>query len=342
MIAGNSLGIDYHSESLQVSIIASSGEKLGSRKCPNSVEEMVRYVEPFGEVKGGAVEVSCGAAAFVDEVRTRTGWDIKLCHPGFVNRMKNNPDKSDKTDGDLLGDLHRVGYLPEVWLAPLHLRDLKQLIRLRCQDVDYQTQLKLRIRAIFRHFRVPLPERFSFKAGWSKQWLKDNLGALPKQTQWVVEQQLQRLENTQRQIKESEKRLLEWAQNDSYTAWLMTKRGIGLVTSSLLRAEIGTVSRFRRSKQFARFCGMTPRNNSTGKRMADSGLINAGCAQLKKAIVQVSHILRRVDPKWWEMAVRLKKEGKHTNVITAAIGNRWLRVLYHEMCQFEQTLAPAA
>lgn len=342
MIAGNSLGIDYHSKSIQVSVVAASGKKLGSRKCPNSVAEVIRYAEPFGKVKGGAVEVSCGAAAFVDEMRTLTGWNLKLCHPGFVNRMKNNPDKSDKCDGDLLADLHRVGYLPEVWLAPLHLRDLKQLIRLRSQDVEYQCQLKLRMRAIFRHFRITFPETFNLNTKWAKQWIRDNLGLLPVQTQWVVGQQLQRLENTEKQIKETEEMLSKWAEGDSYTSWLMTKRGIGLVTATLLRSEIGTVTRFRRSKQFARFCGMTPRNNSTGERVADSGLIHAGCPQLKRAIVQISKTLSRVEPKWTKLAARLKSAGKHANVITAAIGNRWLRGLYHEMRQFEQTLALAA
>lgn len=46
-------------------------------------------------------------------------WNVTLAHPGIVNRMKQNPDKSDCSDAFVLGDLKRIGYLPKVWLAPM-------------------------------------------------------------------------------------------------------------------------------------------------------------------------------------------------------------------------------
>ena len=44
----------------------------------------------------------------------RAGWSLDLARPGFVKRMKQNPDKSDYTDAQMLADLVRVGYLPRV------------------------------------------------------------------------------------------------------------------------------------------------------------------------------------------------------------------------------------
>ena len=335
MLTGNSIGIDYHSKIIQVSVLDSLGNKLGNRKCGNDVGEVIRYAEKLGPVRGGAIEVSCGAAAFADEIRQKAGWDLRLCHPGFVNRMKNNPDKTDASDGLLLADLHRVGYLPEVWLAPLYLRDLKQIIRLRCQEVDHQRKLKQRIRSVFRHFRVQCPEKFNLRNKCSKVWVRSQVQQLPPNSQWVVMQQLNKLEQTESDIKELEKKLTALAKNDNYITWLITKRGIGLVTAVLFRSEIGTITRFRRSKQFARFCGLTPCNHSSGDRVADSGLIRAGCPELKRAILQVAHILRRRDPRWALFAKRLEASGKSYCVVVAAIGNRWLRQLYHEMRNFE-------
>ena len=49
--------------------------------------------------------------------------------------MEANPDKSDKSDADLVCDLNRVGYLPEVWLAPEWIRDLRAVVRYRQQLV---------------------------------------------------------------------------------------------------------------------------------------------------------------------------------------------------------------
>jgi hypothetical protein len=56
----------------------------------------------------------------------RAGWSVSLAHPGFVARMKQNPDKTGHSDARLLADLLRVGYLPKVWLAPAELRELRR------------------------------------------------------------------------------------------------------------------------------------------------------------------------------------------------------------------------
>ncbi len=41
----------------------------------------------------------------------------------------------------------------------------------------------------------------------------------------------------------------------------------------MLRAEIGRFDRFGSGKQLARFCGLSPRNASSGTRQADAGLV---------------------------------------------------------------------
>jgi hypothetical protein len=52
---------------------------------------------------------------------------VSLGHPAYIARMKSSPDKTDFSDGRLLADLTRVGYLPCVWLAPQSIRELRQL-----------------------------------------------------------------------------------------------------------------------------------------------------------------------------------------------------------------------
>lgn len=335
MLSKNAIGIDYHLNSVRVCVMQPNGKKLGNQKLNNSVGEIIRYVKQFGEVGAGAVEVSCGAATFVDELKTASGWDIRLCHPGYVNRMKNSPDKSDKSDAELLADLCRVGYLPEVWLAPEELRDLRQLVRFRSQQVNRQKATKLRIRATLRNFRIQTPPRFEVGTKWSRKWLESELERLPEHSRWIIQMTLLELDSAKNLIGLIEKRLAKWAKSDRLCRWLMQQRGIGLIIATLIRVEVGTATRFSRSKQFARFCGLTPRNCSSGERQADSGLIHAGNSKLKCAIIQVSHLLRRYDPHWKEFGAKLAEKGKPVCVVVAAIANRWLRRLFHEMRNFE-------
>lgn len=73
----------------------------------------------------------------------------------------------------------------------------------------------------------------------------------------------------------------------------MTLAGVGLVTAATMRAEIGRFDRFDTGKQLARFCGVTPRNASSGARQADAGLIRAGNPQLRTLLIELAHRLIR-------------------------------------------------
>jgi hypothetical protein len=68
--------------------------------------------------------------------------------------MRHNPNKTDKSNGFLLSDLNMVGYLPEVWLAPEEVQDLRAMVRYRKQLVEQRKEVKLRIRAILRQHRI--------------------------------------------------------------------------------------------------------------------------------------------------------------------------------------------
>jgi transposase len=98
-----------------------------------------------------------------------------------------------------------------------------------------------------------------------------------------------------------------------------------------IRAEIGRFDRFRTGKQLARFCGLSPRNASSGQRQADAGLIKAGNPQLRATLIEAAHRLKRYDPHWRQRGEQWRQRGKPGSVVAAAIANRWVRWLHHVM-----------
>jgi len=116
-----------------------------------------------------AIESCSGAAHLAEELIEQTGWAVTLGHPGMVNRMKQNPDKSDKADAWILADLIRLGYLPKVWLAPEEIRQLRSLVRFRAQKVKQRTRVKLRLRSILREHRIKSPQGIN---AWTQAWLR--------------------------------------------------------------------------------------------------------------------------------------------------------------------------
>lgn len=334
-IAGNSVGIDYHEKTLQVCITSPEGKVLHNRGIANEVEHVVDVLQRYEPISSVVAEACTGSANFLDRLHVRTGHEVKLCHPGYAQRMKHNPDKTDFSDSELLSDLNRVGYLPQVWLAPEGIRDMRTLIRYRQQIVQRKKDTKLRVRAILRHHGIKIPAEISI---WSKRgvaWLQ-TLTDLPQHASWILTEHLEELGVCATKLKRCEQRFCVVAERDQVIQQLVRYDGIGLVTAVVMRAEIGWFSRFRKGKQLARFCGATPRNASTGAKHADAGLIRAGNPLLKSVIIEAAHRIIRHDQYWKEFAQKLRQDGKKAPVIVAAVANRWLRRLHHVMCKYEK------
>lgn len=113
------VGLDYHARSIQVCVMDSSGRQVANRRCGNSVMEVVSSVGPGCRVVGATVESCCGASDLAEALREEAGWPVSLAHPGYVARMKHNPDKSDYSDARMLAELCRAGMVPtgRLWCA---------------------------------------------------------------------------------------------------------------------------------------------------------------------------------------------------------------------------------
>jgi len=321
------VGLDYHKDTVQVYVMDDAGQVLGNRKCGNDPQAVAQFVGGYGVVEGTALESCEGAADFADHLIALTGWSVDLAHPGYVRRLSQSPDKTDYSDARLLADLERVGYIPRVWLAPQRIRELRRLVRYRRQLVNERRNTKLRIRALLREHR-----RTDSAPRWGKAWFDwmEHVD-LPEESRWILDRHLDRLQQLNGNIRSVEQRLDAVTENDGVVQALRTLPGVGPVTAWVLRAEVGRFDRFRSGKQLARFCGLSPCNASTGLRQADAGLIRACNKDLRSVLIEAGHRLKRYDLRWSALADKLREAGKPGSVIAAAVANRWMRWLYHEM-----------
>lgn len=325
------VGLDYHSGSVQVAVMSMSGTLLANRRCRNDLHEVADACARHGRVRGVAIEACCGSAEFAHQLIELTGWSVELAHPGYVARMKQSPDKSDRSDAEVLADLTRVGYLPRVWLAPAYLRELRMLDSMRDGLAEECRRCKQQVRAVLREQRVRATENVG--GPWTRKWVAWLLEKAPLSPagRFVVETTVERLNRTLKQRCEVESRMREHTRGDKVVEALVREPGIGEVIAWKLRARIGRFDRFRSGKQLSRFCGLSPRNASSGQRQSDSGLIHACDRPLRAMILQAAHHLRIRDTRWRWMFERHRGRGVHPNVAVAAVANRWLRVLWQRM-----------
>lgn len=327
------VGLDYHQDSIQVCVIDAAANVRSNRACGNDAAAVLAALGPASAaVRKIALEACCGAADLADELAGRGDWCVELAHPTYVAKLKGSPDKTDFSDARLLADLSRVGYLPRVWRAPTYIRELRQLVNHRQRLVNRRRDLKLQVGAILREQRVKIE---GSGGRWSALWVarvRDN-ARLSAHARWIVDQTLDEILHAQEQIHKAEQRLRGATAADQQVVKLRTIEGVGEVTSWMLRAWIGRFDRFRSGKQLSRYCGLSPRNASSGNRQADAGLINGAHPQLRAALIQAGQRLIRTHDRWRSMADALIRRGKAKNLAIVAVANRWVRSMHHRMIE---------
>lgn len=336
------VGLDYHAGSIQVCIVDQDGRQICNRRCGNSVADVLAVVNGHGLPARAAVESCCGAADLAEQLRDGAGWPIALAHPGYVARMKHNPDKSDFSDARMLAELCRVGMVPKVWLAPSNIRDLRMLVRLRADLVSRVRTIKTRVLGTLRAQRIVEPGDRGGR--WTLKWLAwlAQAPGLSEDAAFMIGLHLDEFRDLRRRIASVESRLEAKTADDTVVRKLLTVKGVGPVTAWTMRALVGRFDRFTSGKQLARFCAVTPRNASSGQRTADAGLVRAGDPLLKSVLIEAAHRLRRHDPRFAAFSGKLRERGKPVSVIVAAIANRWVRAMYHQLKETAETEAARA
>jgi transposase len=331
------VGLDYHSDSIRVCVLDEHGQLLLNRSVGNEVGTVVGVVRNLnGLVMGVALEACSGTANFATDLIRATDWTVKLAHAGAVQRLRQGQDKTDHGDAWQLADLLRVNYLPVVWLADDETRQLRRLARYRQTLSADLKKVRLRIRSLLKEERVVENCRCQ---PWTKTWLEwVRTVELGVHSQWILGRELDRLAEMVADLKRVDEQLAAATAGDPVVEKLMSLPGVGLVTAFLLRSVIGRFDRFRNGKHLSNYCSVSPRNASSGKRQASAGLISQGHEDLRAVLIQLAKRLPRLDPRWQALHTQLRKT-KGANVTSAAIANRWVRWLHHQMVPHPTALA---
>lgn len=324
------VGLDYHSGSVQACVVDGAGTVLHNSKRAATIAEVIGAVGGLGAVQRVALEACCGAADFGDHLARATGWRVSLAHPGLVAKMRSSIDKTDRGDARVLADLCRAGYLPEVWLPPEPIRELRTLVRRRHQITGALRQAKQRIGALLRDKRIGVP--IGLRTRWTQthlRWLRSV--ELPPLARAVLDDLLDDIACHLARRERLDACLETAMAGDTMVERLLTIKGVGPVTAWTLRAVIGRFDRFRNGKQLSRYCGLTPRNASSGERTADAGVVRAADPTLKTMLIQVAHRVVRTTTEWGGLYASLQARGKPRCVAIVAVANRWTRRVWHEL-----------
>src|SRR5215471_19770077 len=141
------VGIDVHRKRSQVAVVTGDGTVQLNRNVVNGSEPMLRLI---GDLPAGtpvAFEAAYGWGWLL-ELLEDYGFEPHMVHPLRCKAIASARLKNDKVDAATLAQLLRADLLPEAWIAPPGVRQLRALLRHRVQLVRLRTLLRNRIHAV--------------------------------------------------------------------------------------------------------------------------------------------------------------------------------------------------
>ena len=166
------MGLDQHRAQITAEWIdTSTGEVSRGRVTPADRAGVRRFVERFaGEELEVALEATTGWRFVVEELR-RVGAQVHLAEPAETSARKGNKKraKTDRADARHLRELLMLDRLPESWIPPEHILDLRARVRSRHTLSHQRCEWQQRIQAVLYHHGCS--HRRSLMVGDGREWL---------------------------------------------------------------------------------------------------------------------------------------------------------------------------
>lgn len=259
-----------------------------------------------------------------------------MAHPLQCKAIAAARLKNDKVDARTLAHLLRANLLPEAWIAPPDVRDLRALLRHRARLVRLQSTLKIRIHAVLADRGVRVDGDLWTKTGRA---LLESLD-LPTTHRLIVDDCLAMIDALVEPIKRLQRGIAELAKPDPRVDALRQLPGVGLLTAMTLVAEIGDIGRFGSSRKLCAWAGLTPTVRNSDVKVRHGHITKQGSTWMRWILVEAAQHARNRPPFAAVFAQIARRRGK--KIATVAIARKLLARCYHILKQVDQQRTPAS
>jgi transposase len=334
------VGIDLPKQSITVCVVAPDRTVLQTRRfaCADT-PRIDAFFAGLGEFPA-VVEATASSEWLVQRLEPRAR-RVVLAHPGQLRVIAESTRKSDKLDAKVLAEFLALDMVPPAYRPTPRQREHRALVRHRQFLTKQRTQLRNKVRRLVSDYNADRRDLFS-------RGQAAYLAALPLSDtdRFLVTQLLQQREAVQGPRAELTRRLRGFARGASAAEARSRRRlrsvpGVGPITSAVVLAELGDVSRFRSSQQAVAYGGLTPGRRESAGKVKDLGITQQGSPLLRWVLVEAAWPLRRHSAYWREIFQRLKRRRGAGRAIVA-VARRLLGVLVAVLRSGQEYREPSA
>jgi transposase len=275
----HSVGIDLHRKRSHVAILDDQGRELRSRRIINDGQTILALLAEIDGECRVALEATYGWEWLADVLQD-AGYELHLAHPLRTKAIASARVKTDAVDARTLAHLLRTDLLPEAYIAPREIRDLRDLLRHRVALTRMRSALKNRVSAIPAKQGIQRPYSDLFGPAGTRFLAELEL---PEQPRRRLDSLLALIDDFTREIDHTTQEIEQRASEDPYVEVLCQIRGVGRYIAMLVIAEVGDITRFHTARQLCAWAGMTPTVRSSDNRIRLGHISHQGSPALRWA-----------------------------------------------------------
>jgi transposase len=240
--------------------------------------------------------------------------------------------KTDKKDIERLIRLLIADIVPEVWVPPVEVRELRGMISYRNRLVKTGTMIRNRLQSLIHRHNLILPKGMLRDKVW---WEAQKVGALEK---IQIRQELAMLDEMEKHKGEVDGEL---GRQSLGKVWgkqamrLLQLPGFGVIVTMTVLSAIGDASRFESAKKLVGYSGLGAGVHDSGKEHIEKRITKSGRKELRWAMVEAAWRAIRISPYWKEQYEKYLRRMRKPNQAIVVIARKLLVVVWHVLTKEE-------
>ncbi len=237
-----------------------------------------------------ALEATTGWRFLVEELRA-VGAVVHLAEPAETAALRGNKKraKSDRADARHHRELLLAGRLPESWIPPDHILDLRARVRLRHTLIEQHSRWQQRIQAVLFHHGCP--QRRQLMVGDGREWLAAQ--PLPETARQQITVAVAIVDALECEIAPLDRELRFYARRQTgCKALIEAYYGIGELCAVTIVSELGDCRRFANSRDAVRYGGLDITVYQSDRHRAPGHLSRQGPPALRWALYEAAQVAR--------------------------------------------------
>jgi transposase len=255
-----------------------------------------------------------------------------VAHAGGVRQIAEARVKTDKEDVKRLIRLLIADIVPEVWVPPVEVRELRGMVSYRNRLVKMGTMIRNRLQSLIHRHNLTLPKGGLSDAAW---WEGQAMSALEK---IQIRQELAILEEMDKHKAEVDAELGRQCLGERWgplAVRLLQLPGFGVILAMIVLAAIGDISRFESSKKLVGYSGLGAGVHDSGKEHIEKRITKSGRKELRWALVEAAWRAIRISPYWKEQYEKYLKRMRKPQQAIVVIARKLLVAVWHVLTKEE-------